>query len=111
MKLRLMLFDLWGTLIFDDPGVVAQRQRLRVRSAAETLRRMGFDYDPTDIATTFDAAAQAHGRSHADALDISAHSRAELYIQHRDDDLGDRIDEADWVGQDEAVLPRYWDAT
>ena len=104
MKLRLMLFDLWGTLIFDDPGVVAQRQRLRVRSAAETLRRMGFDYDPIDIATAFDAADQAHGRIHADALDISAHARTVLYIQHLDDALGERIDEAGWACLDEAIL-------
>jgi len=97
MALRLMLFDLWGTLIIDGPGVGEQRQRIRVQRAEETLRRMGFGYDAVDIAAAFEAAERAHGGIHADALDIGAHARTVLYLRHLDDSLGERLDEAGWA--------------
>ena len=104
MKLRLMLFDLWGTLIFDEPGVAIARASLRVQRVHQALRAQGFDYETSRIATAFKEADAEHGRIHADGLDVSAHARTVLYLRHLDDTLGERIDEEGWHALDDAVL-------
>src|SRR5438477_2763013 len=104
MRLRLMLFDLWGTLIVDDPEVAEQRRLLRVRRADETLAQLGFDYSEERIAAAFAEAADEHSRIHADALDISAHARTVLYVRHLDGALADQIDDEGWRALDDAVL-------
>jgi putative hydrolase of the HAD superfamily len=104
MQLRLMLFDLWGTLIVDAPGVAIARERLRVERAAETLRTLGFDYETAGIATAFKQADAEHGRIHTEGLDISARGRTVLYLRHLDESLGECIDEEGWHALDDAVL-------
>src|SRR5438132_10517741 len=104
MRLRLMLFDLWGTLIVDDPEVAEQRRLLRVRGAQEALAALGCDYDEKSIHAAFVEAAAEHSRIHADALDISAHARTVLYVRHLNEGLAERIDDDGWRALDEAVL-------
>src|SRR5439155_23594822 len=104
MRLRLMLFDLWGTLIVDDAEVAKERRLLRVRRAHEALPALGFDYGDERIAAAFAEAADEHSRIHADALDISAHARTVLYVRHLDGALADQIDDEGWRALDDAVL-------
>ena len=105
MRLQLMLFDLWGTLIVDEPAVAEARRLLRVRRAHGALAQLGFDYSEDRIEAAFDEAAVEHSRIHADALDISARARTVLYVRHLDEALGrERIDDDGWRVLDDAIL-------
>ena len=69
--LRAVLFDLWGTLIVDDPAAGDLRHRLRVQRAQDTLAALGFDFSIADIETGFAAAAVQHSLLHDEERDLS----------------------------------------
>jgi len=104
MPLRLALFDLWGTLIADNPDAMTRRSELRLRRVADGLRALGFDYDEAAIQAAFAAAAEEHGRIHAEGRDITAEARTILYLRHLDETLPDRLDDDGWRRMHEAIL-------
>lgn len=101
MPLRLVLFDLWGTLFIDNSS---KNGPVRVEMSARALRELGFEYDASEIAEAFARAAQEHGRIHAEGRDISAEGRTVLYLRHLDPQLGERLDDAAWKRLHHAVL-------
>ena len=102
--LRAMLFDLWGTLIIDDPERTEARRRHRAGTAKSALDDLGFRYDVAVIEAAFRAAAEQHGRIHADGLDLSTDGRALLYLRALDESLPDRLDDDGWRRMHDAIL-------
>ena len=102
--IRAVIFDLWGTLIHDDPDVGEQRSQLRLRSARDTLAAFGHAYDPADIEAAFLAAGTELARIHGTERDISPHGRTVLYMRHLDESLAGQLDDDAWRLLDEAIL-------
>lgn len=104
MSLRLMLFDLWGTLLLDDPDVTYMRDRLRTSMASGVLSSLGMAYEEARIESAFIAAGAELMNIHADGLDITAEARTILYLRHLDESIAERLDEDGWRRMHEAVL-------
>jgi putative hydrolase of the HAD superfamily len=102
--IRAVIFDLWGTLIYDDPEISVQRNQLRLRSARETLAACGHAYDPSDIEAAFLAAGTELARIHETGRDISTRGRTVLYLRHLDETLAERLDDGAWARLDSAIL-------
>ena len=102
--IRAVIFDLWNTLIYDDPQISEQRSQLRLRSARETLTALGHTYDPADIEAAFLAAGTELMRIHESERDISTRGRTVLYLRHLDDTLAERLNDDAWRRLDEAIL-------
>jgi FMN phosphatase YigB (HAD superfamily) len=102
--LRAVLFDLWGTLIIDDPEASELRHRLRVRRAQDTLTALGFSFSVADIETGFAAAAVQHSLLHEQERDLSTRGRTVVYAQQLDETLLSQLDDDAWVLLDEAIL-------
>ncbi len=99
-----MLFDLWGTLIIDDPMRMEERRQMRARRVSDVLAAIGHRYDHADLERAFDAADEELGRVHSDGIDLTAEGRTVLHVRHLDPQLGDRLDDAAWMAMHEAVL-------
>ncbi|MBI5288785.1 MAG: HAD family hydrolase [Chloroflexi bacterium] len=102
--IRAIYFDLWGTLIYDDPDIGEQRRLLRVQNAHEALARLGLNHDRADVEAGFIVAALELQKIHAGEVDISARGRTVLFLRHVDEDLPDRLDDDGWRLLDDAVL-------
>ncbi len=102
--IRAVIFDLWGTLIYDDPAISELRSQLRLRSTHEALAQHGHAYDPADIEAAFLAAGTELARIHETERDISTRGRTVMYLRHLDDGLADRLDDAAWSRLDDAIL-------
>jgi putative hydrolase of the HAD superfamily len=102
--IKAVFFDLWGTLIIDEPVAGERRRVLRIDRAHQALRDLGLEYPREDIEAGFIAAGLAHERLHGEGLDLSARGRTVFYLQHVDDRLPDRVPDAAWDTLDYAVL-------
>lgn len=102
--IRAVLFDLWGTLILDDATSAEARSDLRIEQTGATLAALGFPYDRADIVAAFLAAGTELAAIHEAERDLSAHGRTVMYLQHLDDRLGEKLDDAAWKQLDAAVL-------
>lgn len=102
--LRAVLFDLWGTLIVEDPVAGEARRQLRIRMAHGALADAGFGYSPEDIQAAFLAAGVEHELLHASERDLTARGRTVAYLRQIDEHLPDRVDERAWARLDEAIL-------
>ena len=79
--LKAVLFDLWGTLIAEDPAAGEARRLLRIQLAREALADAGFDYAAADIEAAFLAAGVEHELLHASERDFTAHGRTVAYLR------------------------------
>jgi putative hydrolase of the HAD superfamily len=105
MTLRLVLFDLWGTLFqHEGPGEDHGRGAMRVAMAQEALAAAGHAYESATVEDAFRRAAEALAEIHARGLDITAEARTVLHIEHLDATLGDRLDDAALRALNRAVL-------
>lgn len=102
--IRAVVFDLWGTLIYDDPQISEQRDELRLRSVSTVLSAFGCAYAPDDIQAAFLAAGTELQRIHGTERDISPRGRTVLYLRHLDPSLAERLDDDAWRHLDEAIL-------
>lgn len=102
--IRAVIFDLWGTLIYDDPEIGLQRDQLRRRLVQATLAEIGYSYEPADIQAAFLAAGSELERIHGTERDISTHGRTVLYMRHLDGSLAEQLDDDAWRRLDEAIL-------
>lgn len=102
--IRAVVFDLWGTLIYDDPEISERRNALRLKSARDVLAAFGHVYEAADIGAAFLAAGTELERIHAAELDISARGRTVLYLRHLDPSLGELLDDRAWRRLDQAIL-------
>jgi HAD superfamily hydrolase (TIGR01509 family) len=102
--IKAVLFDLWGTLIRDDPAVGEQRRTARIDATYRTLRELGFAYERADVEAGFIVAELEHTRVHEGGIDLTARGRTMAYVQHVDADLSTKVDEDGWRHLDNAVL-------
>ena len=102
--IRAVLFDLWGTLVVDDPGIGQVRDELRIATAQRVLSELGFTYEAADVRAGFIAAAMEHGRLHENEIDLSSRGRTVLYLRHLDDTLAEQLDDDAWAQLDTAIL-------
>lgn len=103
-QLRAVLFDLWGTLIVDDPGAGELRHRLRIQRAQNALAALGFNFSAADLETGFAAAAVQHSLLHEQERDLSRRGRTVVYAQQLDERLPGQLDDEGWALLDEAIL-------
>ncbi|MBI2724527.1 MAG: HAD family hydrolase [Chloroflexi bacterium] len=104
MAIRAVLFDLWGTLVVDDPAVSELRRVLRVESARTELLEMGHVYERSDIEAAFLAAGARHEALHEEHRDLSTQGRTVAYLQELDAGLCERLDDRGWDRLHTAVL-------
>ncbi len=102
--IRAIYFDLWGTLIYDDPDIGEQRRLLRVEKAHQALARLDLLYDRADVEAGFIVAAMELQDIHAREIDISARGRTVLFLRHVDEGLPDRLEVDGWRLLDDAIL-------
>jgi putative hydrolase of the HAD superfamily len=102
MPLKLVLFDLWGTLILDAGG--ASRDELRARMTRDALMTLGIDVEVTHVESAFREASMELSKVHAGGLDISAEARTVLFLTHIDPALPARIADDAWPRLHQAVL-------
>jgi putative hydrolase of the HAD superfamily len=102
--IRAVLFDLWGTLIVDDPADHEATRHLRAKMTSEALGALGFRYTVADILASFTPALEEHTALHNAEQDLSARGRTVLYIRHINEALPDRLDDRAWDLLDEAIL-------
>jgi len=102
--LRAILFDLWGTLIIDDPESSERRRIMRRDATRDALAELGFAHAHDDIEAAFLAAGAEHERLHQADRDLSTRGRTLLYLQHVDPALLDRVDEDGWRRLDDVIL-------
>lgn len=101
---RAILFDLWGTLIREDPAVSERRMTARAIDAHGTLESLGYKYDLADVTAAFLAAGVELEQIHAGEVDLSARGRTVLYLRHLDDELPDQLSDEAWLRLDHAIL-------
>jgi putative hydrolase of the HAD superfamily len=105
VPLRLILFDLWGTLFaHEGPGEDHGRGALRVHMAREALGAAGHHFTNHHIQASFARAGDALAAIHGDGRDISAEARTILYVRHVDASLVDKLDDATWARLHDAIL-------
>lgn len=105
MKLKLILFDLWGTLIrLDGPGEGRVRDELRQRMVRDALAERGVSYEAPHIARAFACAGTELAGVHESGRDLTAEGRTVLYMRHLDPELGDRLDGGAWDRLHKAIL-------
>lgn len=102
--IRAVIFDLWGTLIYDDPVVSERRNQLRLRSSGDVLATLGHTYELPDIEAAFLAAGTELARIHDTGRDISMRGRTVLYVRHLDSFLAEKLDDDAWARLDTAIL-------
>lgn len=105
MPLRLMLFDLWGTLIdAEGPGESQSRDALRRQWAAEALAEAGHVYAPDQMADAFVRAGTELAHVHDSGRDLTAEGRTVLYMRHLDPGLAEKLEDATWDRLHRAIL-------
>ena len=105
MTLRLLLFDLWGTLIqIDGPEEGRIRGELRQRMVSDSLADLGLSYEQHHMAEAFECAGIELAAVHESGRDLTAEGRTVLYMRHLDPELGDKLDSGAWDRLHKAVL-------
>jgi putative hydrolase of the HAD superfamily len=105
VAVKVVLFDLWGTLfVLEGPGEDKGRAELRVAMAQEALTAAGHAYETDAIREAFVVAGSGLAAIHAKGLDITARARTVLHMRHLDAALGDRLDDTTWSRLHRAVL-------
>ena len=105
MRLKLILFDLWGTLIqMDGPEEGRIRDELRQRMVSDVLAERGLSYEAPHIARAFVCAGTELAGVHESGRDLTAEGRTVLYMRHLDPELGDRLDGGAWDRLHKAIL-------
>jgi putative hydrolase of the HAD superfamily len=102
--IKAAFFDLWGTLIHDDPEIGERRRLHRVARAKEALDALGMRYDIADIEAGFIVAGMDLERLHGRELDVPARGRTILFLMRVDKELPERLDEGAWPLLDAAIL-------
>ena len=102
--LKAVLFDLWGTLIIDDPASSELRRVFRIETAQAALADLGFMYEFADIEAAFLAAGTELAALHAAEADMSARGRTIAYLRQVDELLPDRLPGDAWSRMDEVIL-------
>ncbi len=92
MTLEALLFDLWGTLVVDNPQREgARRAELRLRLLREALASSGLSYSEEAIGEALPAFLKEHEALHAGGRDISAPEKAELFLESMEPRLARRL--------------------
>jgi HAD superfamily hydrolase (TIGR01509 family) len=105
MAVRLVLFDLWGTLFeHEGPGEDKGRSELRVAMTQEALAAAGHVLDVGVMRGAFAAADAELVSIHAKGLDISAEGRTALHVRYLDPTLCDQLDDVTWERLHRVVL-------
>jgi len=85
--LRAICFDLWDTLIGDEPGRANERASERVRRLAEALCLGDWPAPREAIADAVQAAVDSLVAVHQDNVDLDADGRVDLFYRHLDPSL------------------------
>ena len=85
--LRAACFDLWGTLVVDEPGQGEQRAEARVRRLTEALRLSQWPAPPEAVAAAVQATIDSLDDVHQENRDLEADEREALFFRHLDPSL------------------------
>ena len=85
--LRAACFDLWGTLVVDEPGQGEQRADARVQRLTEALRLGNWPAPPEAVAGAIQATIDSLDDVHQENRDLEADEREALFFRHLDPSL------------------------
>ncbi len=91
MPIRALLFDLWGTLVFDSPQQDEPRRATRVRLTLEALRSAGQPYPEETVTAALRTLSREHGTLHRQGRDIAVPEKVERFLNQVEPDLAQRL--------------------
>ncbi len=91
MAIRALVFDLWGTLIVDDPQRDEPRRATRARLALEALRSAGCPYPEETVTAALRSLGREHGVLHGQGRDISVPEKVELLLERIEPGLAQQL--------------------
>ena len=91
MAIRALVFDLWGTLIVDNPQRDEPRRATRARLALEALRSAGCPYPEETVTAALRALGNEHGVLHRQGRDIPVPEKVELFLESIERGLSHRL--------------------
>jgi HAD superfamily hydrolase (TIGR01549 family) len=103
MKLRAVLFDLWGTLILDPDYRSRQRQEWRAGNVRRVLARFGVAMDAATVDANLFAAGAALSRLHDRGIDLNARGRVDLFLEQPDGVIGSGLPAEAYPALEEAI--------
>lgn len=87
-------FDLWQTLILDNPELGRQRAQMRLDGARRLLAEQGIHHDADRIREAYRSCYRACRAIRGENRDVSFRGQVELFINFIDDGLAARLPEA-----------------
>ena len=92
-QITTVTFDLWQTLLVDQPDLAQVRAQLRLEGAAEALLKVGQAHPLERIGEAYQACLQQCSRIRKQERDISFREQVEIFINHISPGLAARLDE------------------
>ena len=88
--LRVVIFDLWNTLIADTPELTRQREKARLDGLAKALAGAGLSFGKAEVERAYRTAAEELQRLQAGGGDLPSAERAALFLRRLDPELAAR---------------------
>ena len=104
MPIRALLFDLWGTLVLDDPQRNEPRRATRVRLTLEALRSAGHTFPEEKVAAALRTLSREHGRLHSQGLDIAVPEKVERFLNEVEPELAQRLPPGALLAVEDALV-------
>ena len=104
MSIRALVFDLWGTLIVDNPQRDEPRRETRVRLALEALRSAGHAFPAEKVAVALRKLGAEHGVLHGRGRDIAVPEKVSFFLDRIEPGLGERLDTDGWRAIEDALV-------
>lgn len=99
-------FDLWETLIVDEPGLGHERARLRIEGAMQALASSGRRFSQDALWKAYGQCVDACRRIRAKGKDIGFREQVEVFVGNVDGGLPSHLEESDF----DAILASYRDS-
>ncbi len=104
MSIRALVFDLWGTLIVDNPQRDEPRRETRLRLALEALRRAGRVYPEEKVAAALRELGTEHGALHGRGRDIAVPEKVSFFLEQIEPGLVERFGTDAWRAIEDALV-------
>ena len=91
-EITVVTFDLWQTLILDNPELGAARTLIRLEGTRDALNQFGEDYDLEHIREAYRSCYQQCQRIRKEQLDVSFREQVQMFVNNISLGLVDRLD-------------------
>ena len=90
-RISAVTFDLWQTLLMDNPEQGRARMQVRLDGAAEALAKSGRDFDPDHIREAYRACYRTCHAIREEEKDVSFDQQVAFFINHIEQGLLGRL--------------------